>query len=144
MSVSKLLGPSSRNNEPLSMCRSLSSSRSQLSSMSSQSRIPSLSSSTSSQLLIPSPSQSLLPVYDFRIKIQFSSELTGLGLARLGQFQACTSSLVDIMNGSSSFSIPSLSKSNGKSFGSMDGPPNGLSGTGVPPMSGSNQSQTKS
>ena len=110
MSVSMSLGPSSRYREPLSRWRSLSSSRSQFGSISSQSKTPSLSSSTSSQLLIPSLSQSLFLCRTYELRYNSYRSFADLDWLY---------STVPILNlvgschhvGSSSFRIPSLSKS---------------------------------
>ena len=76
--------------------------------------------------------------------MQLSSGFWGFGFAKEGQFHASTSESVEFMNGSNSFTKPSLSRSYGISEISIEGFPSKLSGEIGAPRSVSFQSQTKS
>ena len=108
--------------------------------MSIMSMIPSPSSSISSQLEIPSPSQSLNWAYDALSVKHLGSGLGGLGFAGDIHVAIHASEFMDRGYVSFSFSIWSLSMSYAKSV-AVNWVCTASSGVGVPPMSGSSQSQ---
>ena len=140
ISESISFGPSSRYRAPFIKCKSLSLSKSQSQSMSIMSMIPSPSSSISSQLEIPSPSQSLNWENDALSVKHLGSGLLGLGFVGEVQVAIQASEFLDRGYVSFSFSIWSLSISYAKSV-ARNCVWTASSGVGVPPMSGSSQSQ---